>query len=76
MQSPVAMTPHIIIDSSALKRVKVLQGQIVRIRAANQAYLHKRSHSRTENVAQQERELRLQDIKGELIHLARTMKAA
>lgn len=63
-------------DSSVLERVKVLQGQVTRIRAANKAYLHKRSHSWIEIEAQEKREQRLHDIMGELINLSRKMKAA
>jgi hypothetical protein len=44
------------------ERVKVLQDEIARLRAASREYLSSRRHTPLENIAQRTRELRLEQI--------------
>lgn len=54
------------------ERVKTLQGEIAKLRAANQEYLNKHIHSPLLVHAQRSRELRLQQILDELARLMKT----
>lgn len=54
------------------ERVKALRGEIAELRAANGEYLKRRLHSPMESHAQQQRELRLQQILDELALLRKT----
>jgi len=63
-------------NSAILERVKFLQAQVARIRAANQIYLGKRSRLPVDVEAQERREDRLLEILDELTRLNNKMKAA
>jgi hypothetical protein len=57
-------------------RLRSLQGQITRLRAANEAYLKKRFHQPVDVIAHRRREERLHDILGELKEISSRIKAA
>lgn len=58
--------------SAIRERVKALQGEISQLRAANEEYFNKHIHSPLVVHEQRERELRLQQILGELARLMKT----
>jgi hypothetical protein len=57
-------------------RLGFLQVQISRLRAANEAYLKKRSHEPVDVITHRRREERLHDILGELKEISNRIKAA
>jgi cell fate (sporulation/competence/biofilm development) regulator YlbF (YheA/YmcA/DUF963 family) len=58
------------------ERLRFLQVQISRLRAANEAYLKQRSHPSEEVIAYRRRKERLQSILEELAEIRKKIKAA
>jgi len=58
------------------ERLRFLQVQISRMRAANEAYLKQRSHGPEELIAYRRRKERLHDILEELAEIRKKIKAA
>jgi hypothetical protein len=58
------------------ERLRFLQGQIARMRAANEAYLKQRSHASEEIIAYRRRKERLHDILEELAEISSRINAA
>jgi len=63
-------------NSDIQERIRFLQGQIARIRVANEEYLKKRSHLLADVQAHTRRRERLHDILEELKEISSRMKAA
>jgi len=62
--------------SDIQERLRILQIHLSRLRAANEGYFKKRSHSLTDVEAHTRREWRLQDILEELAEIRKKIKAA
>ena len=58
------------------ERLRFLQGQIARMRAANEAYLKTRSHTAMDTIAYSRRKERLHDILEELAEISSRINAA